>query len=293
MLIKINMDQFVISTEDCLVLKALKDSSSLREAAKRLNCDPAGIARRIRKIADSHHLVQKIDGRWKLTQQGLELVKWTERSIQSQAQAVYGKESVRLACATWFANSLVYPRINTLIKSFENEVSFKISTYHHDIEKSLIGGELDFVICCHPPFAPEISHKRIFPEKWRIVVPSSWKQDLIKKSDTEILNYLGTRPFVKHEDLNLDFFLPELVTDRKESPITVDNVLAVKDLIQQEIGWSIFPEIVFYNEKPKSDFLLLDYPIHTKDRYICLWWSRDQDKHNRQTRNKIVNWLKV
>lgn len=286
------MDQFIISTEDCLVLKALKDSASLREAAKRLHCDPAGIARRIRNIADNHHLVQKIDGHWKLTQQGLELVKWTERSIQSQAEAIYGKENIRLACASWFASSLVYPRINSLIESFENKVSFKISTYHHEIEKSLMGGELDFVICCHAPFAPEIAHKKVFPEQWRIVVPKNWRKDLIKKNKDQILSYLESRPFVRHADLNLDFFLPELSTDRKESPIIVDNVLAVKDLIQQEVGWSIFPEIVFNNEKSDSDFYLLDYPIHTKDRFICIWWSRDQDKQNRQTRNKIINWLK-
>src|SRR5690606_6706294 len=159
---------------------------SLREAAKRLNSDPAGVARRIRKIADNHNLVQKIDGHWKLTPQGIELVKWTERSIQSQAQAIYGKESVCRACATWFANSLVYPSINTLIESFDREVSFKVSTYHHEIEKSLIGGELDFVICCHPPFAPEISHKRVFPEKWRIVVPAKWKRELARKSESQV-----------------------------------------------------------------------------------------------------------
>src|SRR3989338_9505030 len=89
------MEKFTVSSDDCLILKAFHDSKTLREAATLLSCDPAGLARRVQYISTHFGFLQKVNNRWQVTSQGLDLVAWTETSIQSQKK-ILDRKSTRL-----------------------------------------------------------------------------------------------------------------------------------------------------------------------------------------------------
>ena len=54
------MDKFIVEPADCLILKALRDSASLREAAVLLGCDPAGLARNVQHISKKMALYKRL-----------------------------------------------------------------------------------------------------------------------------------------------------------------------------------------------------------------------------------------
>ncbi len=119
------MEKFIVSSDDCLILKAFKESSSLREAAKLLNCDPAGLARRVQVISSEYGFLQKINGRWCLTSGGLDLVAWTEETI-SISSAGFGKNRTHpYRNDDVVSEQILVPNLPKLQKKFQTNVRFK------------------------------------------------------------------------------------------------------------------------------------------------------------------------
>ncbi|MBC7464715.1 MAG: LysR family transcriptional regulator, partial [Bdellovibrio sp.] len=202
------MEKFVISPDDCLILKAFKDSKSLREAAVRLGCDPAGLARRVQVISSTYGFLQKVNNRWQVTARGLDLVAWTEVSILTQKKIFSAKSSLRIATTMWFSEQVLVPNLSVLSKHLTGKTSFTLSVPSQKFEMSLLDGSVDFVLVCHPPENPEIEHKQVATEKWVIICPASWRSGIHHKNEKNI-DELKLRPFIRHQDINQDIFLPK------------------------------------------------------------------------------------
>ncbi len=283
------MDKFPIEPNDCLILKAFKDSSSLREAANLLRCDPAGLARRVQFISSEYGFLQKINNRWQVTSRGLDLVVWTESSIQTQKKILSGKSSLRLSSTMWFAEELLIPNLSKLIKLFDSNTSVLLSSPQNNFELSLIDGSVDFVIVCHPPETPEIEHRQINQEKWIIVAPASWKKDL-KAKNANGLDLVKDRPFVRHKDINLDLFLPQKM-QIIDSGVSIDNMIGIRSAVHEGLGWSLVPRILVSKYLKENRLIEIPYDIPMKDRNICVWWLRNNSQSKRQAA-KICAWIK-
>ena len=121
------MQLYPISPEDCLVLSAFSRSSSLREAARLLGCDPAGLQRKVQRIADDHACLRKVDGRWALTAKGQSLVAWADESVRSQTALLQSKSLLRLSSTAWVAEQLLIPALPALAKKFpDSRFSFTV-----------------------------------------------------------------------------------------------------------------------------------------------------------------------
>ncbi len=270
------MTTFKISPDDCLVLKAFRDSSSLREAAKLLNVDPAGLTRKVQSISAEHGLIQKVQNKWKLTSRGLELATWVENCIQGQNKVIESKNSVRIATSNWFALNVIYPNIKVIKHSFGEETKLNFQIPEKSFEQSLLEGEADFVICCHPPESPEIAHKKIIPEEWVVIAPISWKKKYFTSRSTNLYKTLKTLPYVHHTQMNMNSFLSEFDDDQKMSSLSCDNLAGVKEIVINGFGWSIVPKILVSNALNEKKLIDLPYNLNLKDRHVNLWWSRNR-----------------
>jgi DNA-binding transcriptional LysR family regulator len=274
------MEKYPISPEDCLILKAFKDSSSLREAAALLSCDPAGLARRVQHISNQHGFLQKVNNRWQVTARGLDLVAWTEASIQSQKKILSSKSSLRIASTMWFSEELLIPNLAKLRDSLGKDVSLSLSVPSKKFELSLVDGSVDFVIVCHPPDSPEIEHKQVAAEKWAVIAPKSWGKDLDLKK----------RPFIRHSEMNHDLFLPDL-GELQESGIQIDNMIGIRSAVCEGFGWSLVPRIVIERYLKEERVLEVPYEIPIHDRNVCVWWLRNRYDIKRQA-GKVSSWVK-
>lgn len=283
------MEKFSVSPEDCLILKAFKDSKSLREAATRLDCDPAGLARRVQVISSTYGFLQKVNNRWQVTARGLDLVAWTEASILTQKKILQEKSSLRIATTMWFSEQVLIPNLNNLTKHLGAKNNFTLSVPNQKFEMALLDGSVDFVLVCHPPENPEIEHKQVIPEKWTLVCPTSWKSSLHLKSD-KILDELKKRPFIRHQEINEDIFFPKL-DQISESGVTIDNLIGVRAAVSAGLGWSLVPRLLVTKAIKDGDVLEVPYNLPIKDRKVCVWWLRNRFDMRNQS-SKICSWVK-
>lgn len=277
------MEKFEISSDDCLILKAFKEANSLREAAKLLGCDPAGLARRVQVISSQYGFLQKVDNRWHLTSQGLDLVAWTEASILSQRTILSSKSSLRIGSPNWFAEEFLLPRMKELKELFGKDISVHLSTPNQGFERALLDGSVDFVMACHPPEIPEVEHKKLFDEEWIIAVPADWKS---KGKDP--LKEICTLPFVRHSGINTDLFIPDLESVL-ESNVKIDNLVGIRSAVVAGLGWSIVPKILVESCLKEKKMAQWPYDLKVRDRKVCIWWLRNRFEIKRQAA-RIANW---
>ncbi len=261
------MENFIISPEDCLILRAFKEASSLREAAKLLNCDPAGLQRKTQRISEEHGLLQKIEGRWGLTDTGLSLVGWLEESITAQQKLIHGNSTIRLASTMWLMELFLIPNLSLLKNKLSNNPHIHISTPGDDIEKNLITGACDFVIVCHPPEDPAIAHKQLFKEEWVVVAPAAWKN----KGARPDMETLLSRPFIRHAQMNPDIFSFNDLS--RTTALTVDSLIGVRAGIMQGLGWSVVPKILVHDLIKEKKMVEINHQVEM-DRKMCVWWLR-------------------
>lgn len=282
------MNQFHISPEDCVLLKTIHETSSLREAASVLNCDPAGLTRRIQKLSEETGYIQKVGLRWKINSRGLDLIAWVSDAMASQERILNSKQTLRIGTNAWFSEEVLIPNLKSIKNHIDQNSRVHILVPEKNLELSLIEGSLDFVIVCHPPENPEIEHKALMTEDWVIVAPISWESEFAKK--TNAFEYLRSKPCVRHLHLNLDLFLPEFI-ETKKSDFSFDTLASVKKAVCNGYGWSLVPKFLVENEKQKKTLFYIDYPIAIKDRKVCLWWLRHRSHHKRLAL-KLTTWLK-
>jgi DNA-binding transcriptional LysR family regulator len=282
------MNQFNVSPDDCLLLKTVHETSSLREAASVLNCDPAGLTRRIQKLAEDTGYIQKVGLRWKINSRGLDLIAWVNDALASQERLLNSKQSLRIGTNAWFAEEVLIPQLKKIKNHIDKNSRVDILVPEKSLELSLIDGSLDFVIVCHPPENPEIEHRSLMPEELVIVAPISWQDDLAKKSNP--LEYLRSKPIVRHLHMNFDLFLPEL-KETSESDFGFDTLASVKTAVRNGLGWSLVPKFLVEYEKQKKTLFFVDHPIDIKDRKVCLWWLRNRS-HHKKLSLKLTSWLK-
>lgn len=282
------MDRFVISSEDCIILLAIRETSSLREAAKLLNCDAGGLLRKVQRIEVEHGLIEKNQNRWQLTNKGLDLVVWARESILEQKKLLLSESTVRIAATTWFAERVLIPNLRELPRQFKsNRIDFL--TPESDFETTLLEGGCDFVIICHPPENPLIAHKRICIEKWSVVA----SKDLLEKQNSSgkacSIHDLLSKPYIQHRNLNhielleLDHHLPSVFN------ASMDSLIGVRSALIHTYGWSFVPTALVKDEINKGVLLKIDYSVKM-DRSVCLWWVRNSSTAKTKT-SILSSWL--
>lgn len=268
------MEKFLVDPEDGRAVVAIHEATSLREAARMLNCDPAGLHRRVRRLAEQN-LLHKVQGQWALTERGRALMAWTRDSMISQRRFLNKKQIVRICSTSWLSERALIPRLSGLVKLAGSHCSgVELSIPAKSFERTLLEGTADFVLTCQPPEDPAIAHRQICPEVWCAVVSPR----LVKSRARAKLQDLRSLSYVHHRKLNPGVFAfrgeeEELSFDRT-SLITTDNLIGIRAAVLAGLGWSFVPLALVADEIRAGTLLSLELELDL-DRKICLWWLRD------------------
>lgn len=283
------MDQYPISSDDCLILLAIKNSRSLREAANLLDCDVSGLQRKVQKIADEQSFLVKVDRKWRLTETGLLLVGWTQETILSQKKLLNSNNVLRIASTSWLSERLLMPETSVLLTRLGKSFEIQYSIPERGFERALIEGDCDFVVVCHPPENPSIAHKQISTEKWTIAVSKTLAEKFFEKQKKIDVTDLLPLPFIRHHDLNPNTILPLDLQTEAKTLVSCDNLIGVRAALKSGLGWSFVPTTLIKEELLSG--LILEVQSNEKmDRKVCLWWLRSsaQAKKNSSLMSKWV-----
>jgi DNA-binding transcriptional LysR family regulator len=280
------MENYPISPDDCLILLAIEESSSLREAARTLACDPTGLQRKVQGLASEHGVFQKIQGKWELTPSGRALLGWTRESILSQKKLLQSESIMRIATTTWFAERVLIPKISDLTPKMKDWSRVHIEIPQGDFEKCLLEAKSDYVVVCHPPENPLIAHKQIAKEPWSVVISRSL---LSKKIKGKIqLEDLVNIPCILHKDINPHALLPGLELKR-DAIFSANSLIAVRAGLVAGQGWGVVPTLLVQREIGDRELIELEMPL-LMDRKICVWWLRSAKQTGRYAQ-VLCQWL--
>lgn len=282
-----NFEQYPVSTEDCMILLAIQNSTSLRQAAQSLNCDPAGLFRKVQRISSQHDLLRKTNGKWTLTETGVTVARWTRESIQSQKNILQAKSILRIGATAWLTEQVLIPqsrKLRSMISASPHQSGFEFLAANCEFESAILKGELDFAITCSPPENPLIAHKQLGDEPWVVIV----SKDLLKKK-TFNLDDLQEIPFIAHHEIN-----PDLVTNGSRNLmqmgwIRADNLTSIRAAVVHGLGWSFVPLASIQQELQQGRLLTLKTETKMPEK-VCLWWLRDNQLNKTKT-TVLSQWL--
>lgn len=281
------MSQYLIPPEDCFIVRTFKEATSLRSAAAALNCDPAGLLRKVHRISKDYDLLTKANGRWVLTKKGLAIANWVESTLLSQQQALDSKISLRIGTTTWYSEQLIVPALGRLRKSIPELGELQILT-PEKAEMSLLNHELDFNIACYTPNDPLIAYKKVIKEKWAVIAPIAWQSDLKKLDRKQTLEFLSTKTFVRHQELNPNFVLPHCVYP-VEKFLVIDHLVGVRAALISGLGWSCVPEMLLRSYQFNEKIIRLDLETSLQHE-LCISWLRNRPDI-KELAGKMTAWL--
>lgn len=285
------MNTYLIPPNDCLLILAFKRNATIRDAAQALGCDAGGLLRKVHRIAREHGVLEKTGGHWQLTPKGTTLISWVEETIQSQQRLLQSSSTVRIATTMWLSEQIIIPSLGKLKRELKQESNFLITTPVKSLENEMILGQTDFVIACHPPHDPLIAHKKIIKEEYRVIVPGSWNKDIKNKSESSILEFLASRPYIRHNYLNPDVFLDYFINRKIDHEITVDHLIGVRSAVINGLGWSCVPALLVKEESQSNLRLIKLKNEIPSESHLCLWWRRD-NRDSKRIVETMAQWLK-
>ncbi len=281
------MKNYPVSPEHCLILKALYETESLREAARLLEMDPAHLTRKLQKMPEGYDLVQKSGNKWILTEAGKRLALWVEEGIARQKELLEQKPVQRIACFTWLAEQLLIPHYQKLNKLTQERYTWSFEITNSDLEHAIITGKSEFVITCHSPNDPLIAHKKFEKDPWVIVVPSTWKKEVSKIPFENLVEYLHTKPFVRLATTDPEHILG--FSPRKHAEILLDGVMGVRTAVIHGHGWSCLPSYALISAIENNELIKLELESMTKGD-LSIWWLRSRKDFSENVR-LISKWV--
>lgn len=267
------MINFPIPTEHCLIVKALHEAGSLRAAAVLLDMDPAHLTRKIQSIPEEPNLIQKVGNKWILSDLGKRVALWVDEGILSQTTLLEEKPMLRIACYTWLAEQMLIPGYKTLNEITQNRYSWGFNVVASNLEQEILSGRSEYVITCHAPNDPLIAHRKFSPDPWMIVVPASWKKELGKMKDDQLIEYLRTKPFIRLASTDAEHTLG--FAAGKSSELQINGVIGVRAAVISGLGWSCLPSYSMIEPLRNKQLIQLDLKSATQGE-LSVWWLRSR-----------------
>ncbi|MBL7542243.1 MAG: LysR family transcriptional regulator [Bdellovibrionaceae bacterium] len=265
--------KFVIPPEYGLIVNAFNQTSSLRGAAQLLGIDPAALVRKVQMISQEFGYLEKIGRRWTVTDAGKKIAYWTEEMINSQKLLAEETPRLRISAYAWLTEEALIPNFASLDAAFKVKYKWSLKMGGMDLESDLIHNRTDFVIHGKAPNDPSIAHRRITNYPWVAIAPYAWKEEVSRLAQKPLIQFLNTRKFCRHADLNPVTVLnysPDNIHD-----LIVDGVIGLRSSVINEMGWSAVPAMSIQSALKEKKIIKLNLPITYSDN-VSLWWIRSR-----------------
>lgn len=275
-------NRFQLNSLDCEILLEFERQGSLQALADALGKDISVVSRNLKSIAAGSDCLEKIGGRWALTQKGVALNHWTREAIYSQRLALQRQKSLVIATTREFASRILIPQTRPLIG--EEDLSVSIVSSDDGIEELLLSGKADFGFDCGRPRDPLVSFKRVAREPFALVASPKF----IKRYKIKGFDDLETRDHLKF-GRNPNSIL-DLDVEATRYYGTFSDIQTLREACVLGYGWAILPKYAV--NKELKDKKLVEIPgLKVEDEKFGVWWLRERKSLNPWIK-KATKWLK-
>lgn len=274
----------LLNTDEAELLCQFEAHPSLELLSLQMGRDLTVLSKILKRISEKTDALNKVGGRWKLTESGKSLNQATRDYLRSQHSIVNGKYLLRIGTNREFAARIIAANINQFQHHFQDR-EISISVFEAGTETALLEGRIDLGFDCGRPRSPDVFYKPLI--------------------DEEILTLATPRFYLKHRAAfqNGDFSqAPHLLYDRMPPDkymghggrqvkvlLQANDIASVRRMCLQGIGWALLPK---YSVQDELDAGLLR-PCHPQryesDRYGV--WRLRSRKHLATDFTSACQWL--
>ena len=278
------IDRMLLNSDDSELLIAFEQGKTVEKTAQIVGKDPSGVSRQLLRISRTCPALEKVSGKWALTDTGRRLCYSIKEFINLQRHIVAKKGILRIGTNREFGSRIIGPRISELNQLFPNTY-ISISTFELGTEDALLNGMVDLSIDCEKPIDPEIGFRHLLSDPIIAVCsPSFFKKHRKSLCSDKI------------------FSVPHLLCNRLfphrivENVTNVNSVFSFNDIATTRAacivgnGWALLPRYTVKDELKKKVLITIEGKAWASTKY-GLWWSRERFSEI-QSIKLISNWLK-
>jgi DNA-binding transcriptional LysR family regulator len=275
-------DFFKIPSADCAFLSELNKHGSLSNLCSERNIDKGFASRKLSRIANLAAVLEKVNGKWELTQMGVELINWYQEASEKQKSILNAQAQLRIATTQIISERIISPVLDKLKKDLELEKMAILSGFV-DVEHALLSRQIDCAIFCSIPKTPEIRYKKVFKYPLVLVAPYGWDKNI-----SDPVKLLKDYPYVSHTQMNMRGML-RVEENVPPAVIEFDHISGVRQAIIQGIGWSILPLYAIADEITRKQVICLNAITLPHNEEFQLWWV--PGRLNKKTISAFINQL--
>ena len=282
--------QYQIDPQDCLLLYAIHQSGSIKNASLLLKKDPSVILKRVQKISQETSLIEKMNGTWSLTEKGKKLALWAKEMQLSQTNVLEAPSLLRLGAVSFFIERVLCPQLTKApFKEISQSHTLEVLCPPEGLEASILKGTVDIAFACGRPNDPQIGFKKVCDERWSVVCSPKMLQKIEAKRPEDRFRLLLEQPFLRHKALVPEDML-KIERNKIKTILTFDTVGALRSSAINGQGWTLLPMASVYDEL--QDKRLVDLSgslqLNLKKDFLGIWWL----KENKSVKDHIAPLLK-
>jgi DNA-binding transcriptional LysR family regulator len=207
--------------------------------------------------------------------------------INSQKMLAEESPRLRISAYSWLVEEALIPNFSLLEASFQSKFKWFFKMGGTDLESELLHNRTDFVIHGTAPNDPSVAHRRISSFSWVAVAPSSWQREISRLSQKQLIDFLNTRSFCRHSDLNPTTVLA--YTPDKIHDLIVNGVIGLRSFVINEMGWSVLPAMSIQSALKEKKLIKLNLPTTYRDD-VSIWWMRSRRDVSSYAK-QIATWI--
>lgn len=274
--------KFHLNSDECELLLAFEKAKSLEKLAGIFNRDISAVSRRLQQLSSKSPVVEKVGNRWRLTQLGSQMNRWTEEAQSQQAKTLSQKTEVKLGASRMFAGKVLarhLPEFQEALKDF----IVSIVSLDGPLEPYLLNGTIDVAFTCGRPQDPAISHRRLVRERYVAAASREFSSKHRPKGDD-----IYGLPFLVFRTVSGLYPFAQATSKVKNTAAIFNDPVSLFEAVCTGFGWSILP---YFAVKTMPEKLVIIPDIEIEAETYGVWWLR-----SRKSPQGIVNfaneWLR-
>lgn len=268
--------RFAVSSEQCELLAAFEATGSLIELARWAGRDASVMSRQLQAIARAAPVLEKSQGRWRLTKVGVELARWTLDAVLAQRRVLAEQDEIRIATTREFAARVLSPRLDTVFGSDAARLVHVLSA-EEGAARPLLEGRADIGFDCGTPQDPQIRFRAVLSEPFATVIsPRLRRAHRVKRArDLLALPYLDYTRASAVALLKLD---REIASRRA----VFNDIASAREAAAAGLGWAVLPAYAVAREIARGELAVVEGWQIRPERF-GVWWLA--------TRPAVLPWV--
>lgn len=265
------MNSFPLSTDDALLLLEYDRSHSIADLAETFKRDPSVISRGLKKLSEKLPVLEKVQGKWIVTELGKKFINWTEEAILTQQTILNQKIELKIGSTREFAHRYLIGALESLFPKDKYHVH--IVTFDSESERLLLNGQVDLVFDCGKPYDPQIAFKRSATEDMSLVVSTKFQ----KKQKINSSNDLSALEHIHYSRNNLAHIL-QMTSDKLKIGLSLNDIALVRESVMNSEGWAMLPTYTVKKEIETKKLVSIQTDKNWKlaSYKFGVWWNRDK-----------------